>query len=131
MSMRETGFDWKILNAVLQRGATKCDSASVMDCSEDTIDRAIKKDFGLTFKEYRERKMADTRIKLVEKAISKALAGDNTMLIFCLKNLCGWRDRQPDEENQPVVVNQYANLTDEQLESKKKELEQKKKEIAP
>ena len=35
---------------------------------------------------------------LIRTAIKKAERGDNVMLIFCLKNLCQWRDKLPDNE---------------------------------
>jgi hypothetical protein len=34
---------------------------------------------------------------LIRTAVAKAEKGDNIMLIFCLKNLCQWRDKTPDE----------------------------------
>lgn len=48
----------------------------------------------MTYIEFREQNMVHTRFELVQKALNKAKAGDNIMLIFCLKNLCGWTDRQ-------------------------------------
>lgn len=36
--------------------------------------------------------------------------------IFTLKNVAKWRDRQPDEHD--TVVNNYNNLSDDQLETK-------------
>jgi len=38
--------------------------------------------------------MSHTRYALIQKAISEALNGNTTMLIFSLKNLCGWADKQ-------------------------------------
>lgn len=121
MSARITQFDWSVLDALVQRGATKKDAAGVMDCSCDTIERRIKEKFETTFTEYRELRMAGTRLKLIEVALTKAEQGDNTMLIFCLKNLCGWRDRQPDEADR-VIVNQLNTQSDEDLDARVKEL---------
>jgi hypothetical protein len=86
-------FDWPVLNALLQRGASRLACEEIMQVSHDTIERNIRKEHGLTFAEYREKKMQKTVLKLVEKAVDKALAGDNTMLIWTLKNLAGWADK--------------------------------------
>lgn len=73
------------------------DTAAFFDVSEDTIERYIKEHWGLRFAEFREQNMVFTRFSLIRTAIQKAEKGDNVMLIFCLKNLCGWRDKLPDE----------------------------------
>ena len=68
-----------------------------MDVSEDTLERRIKEKHKCTFTEYADKMMAPIKLKLVQKALSKALDGDNTLLIFCLKNLCGWADKVEQE----------------------------------
>ncbi len=37
---------------------------------------------------------------LVRTALREAKAGNPAMLIFCLKNLCGWADKQEVEQKQ-------------------------------
>lgn len=102
MSMRKTKFDWAVLDAVLQCGATKVQAASIMDCSDETIERNIENEHGMTFTEYREKKLSATRLKLIQTALSRASSGkSDTMLIFCLKNMCGWKN-EPDEELEKV-----------------------------
>jgi len=68
-------------------------TAGWFDVSEDTIARRIKELDNSTFADFRDKHMAGTQIALIQKAITKALSGDNTMLIFSLKNLCGWKDK--------------------------------------
>lgn len=81
---------------------TQKDCADYFKVSEDIIAYRIKNATGLTFSEFRDQNMVHTRFSLVQEAIRKAQKGDNTMLIFCLKNLCGWKDRYESED---VVTN--------------------------
>jgi methylphosphotriester-DNA--protein-cysteine methyltransferase len=77
-------FDWIRFDSILQFKPTKKTCAHLLEVSEDTIERRIKTKYKMTFTEYREMRMGNIKIKLAQKAISKALDGDNTMLIFCL-----------------------------------------------
>lgn len=91
-------IDLEQLAAFCRLKPTLADCAAFFKCSEDTIERRIKSHYNLTFAEFREQNMTQTRYGLIRKAIQKAETGDNTMLIFCLKNLCGWTDK-PIESN--------------------------------
>jgi len=97
MGRKKIEIDWTKLTPMLQLGASLEMCAGVFECSEDTIENKIKEEFGVTFRELRNQKMATTKIKLLQKGLSKAFDGDNTLLIFCLKNLCGWSDKVSNE----------------------------------
>lgn len=75
---------------------TKKDCADFFECSEDTIDRHIKSETGLTFSEFRESGMAYTKFTLIRRAIVMAKKGDTSMMIFCLKNIAGWKNNDMD-----------------------------------
>jgi hypothetical protein len=85
-------FDWDKFNAILQFNPTKVMCAEILGVSEDIIEFRLRDHFQTTFGEYKQRKMSNTKLKLQQKAIQMGLAGDRTMLIFSLKNLCGWSD---------------------------------------
>jgi hypothetical protein len=114
-------FSWDKLDSILQMGAQKPMAAAILGCSEDYIAKQIKLEHGMTFTEYRESKLSITKIKLINKAINKAMAGENVMLIFCLKNLCGWRDKQVGEEDR-MIVHHHKDITDGELDDKIKGL---------
>lgn len=82
------------LKAICRMKPTLKDCAAFFEVSEDTIERHIRKSDNCTFAEFRDKNMVHTRFSLIRTAIRKAENGDNTMLIFCLKNLCGWADKQ-------------------------------------
>ncbi len=86
-------IDLEKLKALMRLKPSLEDTAIFFECSPDTIERTIKREFKLTFAEFREQNMVQTRFALVRTALQKAQKGDNVMLIFCLKNLCGWKDR--------------------------------------
>lgn len=85
------------LRSLMRMKPTLKDVANFFQCSEDTIENYIKAKWGKRFSEFRDENMVFTRFNLIRTAIAKAEKGDNVMLIFCLKNLCGWRDKLPDE----------------------------------
>lgn len=92
----EKPVNMEVLSALCQRAASKRACSAIMEISEDTIEKAIRKQFDQTFTEYRDKRMDTTRVKLQEKAIDRALSGSDTMLIFALKNICKWKDRHED-----------------------------------
>lgn len=69
------------------------DCATFFECSKRTIELLIKEKEDLAFTQFRDKYMVHTRSALVQKAINMALSGNTAMMIFCLKNLCGWVDR--------------------------------------
>ena len=86
-------IDLDKLNKLLKLKPTLHDTAAFFDCDESTVVRRIKEVYGRTFKQQREIQASHTRHALVQKAVSEALDGNNTMLIFALKNLCDWKDK--------------------------------------
>jgi AraC-like DNA-binding protein len=84
-------LDMEQLAALMRFRPTREDAAAFFGVSADTVERRIKADTGLTFLQFREQKMVHTRISLVRNALKRAETSD-AMLIFCLKNLCGWSD---------------------------------------
>lgn len=89
----DQGFDWQKFDAYLELGSTKKLCASLMRCSEDTIERRVKEVHSCTFKEYRNEKVALTALKLQQKCIMMGLEGKIVPLLFALKNVAGWSDK--------------------------------------
>jgi hypothetical protein len=104
------------LKGLMRLKPTLEDTAAFFEVHPSTIERFIKSEFGLRFAEFRDQNMVHTRFNLIRKAIQKAEGGDNVMLIFCLKNLCQWKDRYQDEEQKTtnIQVNNDVKLTEEQ-----------------
>lgn len=109
MARPSKDFDLPKLKALMRLKPTLEDTAAFFECSARTVERVIRDEWDLSFVEFRDQNMVHTRLGLVRKAISKAESGDNIMLIFCLKNICGWRDKQPGEEDK---INIHLTLAD-------------------
>jgi hypothetical protein len=94
------------LKMLMKMKPSLADTAAFLDVSEDTIYRYIKENYNQTFMEFRSAHMVKTRYDLVRTAVEKALAGDNVMLIFCLKNICHWADRvlETTEDNEEAKI---------------------------
>lgn len=92
------------LDALLQFKVSMRFCADYLEVSEDTVMRRIKEDHGMTFAEYHALKMERTAVKLQQKAIEQALAGNNTMLIFALKNLAKWSDKIEETVKQEITI---------------------------
>lgn len=104
-------FNEKKLKALMRLKPTMEDVAAFFECGTRTVESHIRNKFNLSFSEFREQNMVHTRFMLIRTAIQKAEKGDNVMLIFCLKNLCGWRDKpEEDKSNEVFKVMPTAEL---------------------
>jgi hypothetical protein len=92
--MAKTEIDYSALNALLQFKVTCNFCADYLKTSRDTLIRRIREDHDMSFAEYHSMQMENTSVKLQQKAISMGLAGNATLLTFCLKNLSKWADKQ-------------------------------------
>lgn len=82
-----------MIDGVLQFGATLIDCSELCQVAEDTIQRHIKKRFGVTFSEYRNKKMGKMRMKLLQKQYECAMNGNTALLIFLGKQYLGQSDK--------------------------------------
>ena len=89
-------FSWDKLDGLLAYKSSLTVCSDILEVHENTIRMHISQRFGMTFTEYAEKKLSRTKVKLVQKALEMAYSGNATMTIFCLKNLCKWKDN-PDE----------------------------------
>lgn len=93
----EIEFDaktWETLEALVKIQCTAEECASVLKCSEDTIDRRLNEKYGFGFAEYRKRFAAEGRVSLRRLQWKKAQTGDRVMLIWLGKQVLGQRDVQ-------------------------------------
>ncbi len=93
------------LMKLMQFRPTLKDTSNYFGLSEDTIERRIKKFEKLTFTEFKEKHSIQVKHKLIDKALEMAMAGNPTMMIFCLKNYCKWTDKVEEEiNNEPRLI---------------------------
>lgn len=108
-------IDYKQLDKLLGLQSTLKECAFYFDCSEDTIERAIKRDKGMSFNEYREIKRQAGFISLRRNQFQ--LAEKNpSMAIFLGKNYLGQTDKF--ENNIQMTQNQkldFSGLSTEEI----------------
>lgn len=93
MGRNRIEIDQDQLEAFCRMNPTLKDTAAFFKVSEDTIERRCKEFGYLDFADARQQNMVHTRLKLIRKALSMADSGNTAMMIFALKNLCGWSDK--------------------------------------
>ena len=107
-SPQATDIDPEQLDLLLRLKPSLTDCAGFFNCSSKAVERFIRRNYDRTFAEHRELHLSHTRNKLVREAISRGMAGSDSMLIFALKNLCGWSDKH--EISGTIGVNSIADL---------------------
>lgn len=107
-------LNWEVLDSILKFGAKLMDCSDHLGISEDTIQDRIKEKYGITFTEYRERKLSYLRISLLKKQFDVAMQGNTSMLIWLGKQyLC-----QTDKEESKIItdpINITIDTQDEKL----------------
>ena len=97
-------IDFAVLDALLQFKVSVEFCADHMGVSRDTIFRRVKEKFGITFGEYHSLKVEGTATKLQQKAIDMAMKGDKTLMVFCLKNLAKWSEKNETTLSAPEGI---------------------------
>jgi hypothetical protein len=109
-------LDLKTLVKLMRFRPTLKETSFIFGVSEDTIERRIREWVNCTYSEFKERHSSNIKQKLMNKAFEMALAGNATMMIFCLKNYCGWADKPLESQANStheihLVIDQFdANL---------------------
>lgn len=97
-----TKIDLEKMKMLARLRATLEDCAAFFECSTPTIKDWLKREHGLTYTEFKERQMVHTKLSLTQKALELANKGDKALLIFCLKNICGWTDLPIPQESAEI-----------------------------
>jgi len=100
----ESKIDWELAEKLAALGPTNQILAEYLKVSDNTLDTHIKKKYGITTTEFIAQRLAPTKLRLLSVAIEEAIKKRNTtLMIFMLKNLCGFTDKK--EVKQEVTDN--------------------------
>jgi hypothetical protein len=98
-------IDWAIFDQLCQIQTTLAELASWFDCSDDTIENAVKEHSGMRFSEYFKLKAGKGKASLRRRQFQKALEGNPTMMIWLGKQYLGQTD-------QAVITARNGDLKD-------------------
>ena len=80
-------INWTEFDKLCEIQCPLSEIASWFDCTEDTIETAVKREKGLSFSDYYTQKRGKGKIALRRRQFQKAVVdGDNTMLIWLGKS---------------------------------------------
>lgn len=97
-------LDWRLIDSILQYGASLVDCSDICEMSEDSVQNKIKAKYGVTFSEYRDRKKSKMRMKLRQKQFDLALKGNVPLLIWLGKQELGQSDRAENTNTDKIEI---------------------------
>lgn len=107
MGRNKKEIDWSKLDGMLLYDASAWFCAAELGVSHDCLQDRIREEKNMTFSEYKKTKLERTAIRVKQKMITKALSGDNTCMIFVLKNIGDWSDRVDSsgaDSSKPIIL---------------------------
>lgn len=112
--VKPLAVDLSRLPALCRIQATSEECASVLEISQDTLERRLKAEYGCTFTEFYNRHAAPGKCSLRRLQWKLARAGNPTMLIWLGKQWLGQTDKveRTDDEGQALPVNVVVNVVD-------------------
>ena len=104
-------IDWSQFDNLCKIQCTLREISAFFDCSEDTIERCVKREFGVGFADYFEQKRGLGQISLRRKQFETAMAGNVTMQIWLGKQILNQSDKiEKKQENSFVDENGNSTL---------------------
>lgn len=86
-------IDWDTFDKLCAIQCSRREIAAFFGCSEDTIERAVKRTHKITFEAHVATKRQAGLVSLRRKQFEVALSGNRTMLIWLGKQYLGQKDR--------------------------------------
>ncbi|MGZ7043560.1 MAG: hypothetical protein ACXVHM_03120 [Methanobacterium sp.] len=103
MARPEKQIDWQRVDQLLEAGCHGTEICPHFDLTPERFYERVQERYGMNFSAYSQEKRQKGDSLLREKQFSKAVDGDNMMLIWLGKNRLGQRDREEKIENQEAV----------------------------
>ena len=109
MGRPQAPINKRLLETLAAYGLTRKDIVNVLStdlglhtdykgCTDDTVDRFVKREYGVTFSEFLNKRKSILKSQLLNKAF--AMVGKNAAVtIFFLKNVLGWTDKIEQTQN--------------------------------
>lgn len=88
-------IDWKKVDQLLMAGCLGTEIAAFFAMVPNTFYERVENEYGMKFTQFRQEKLAKGDALLRAKQYEKALAGDNTNLIWLGKQRLGQREPEP------------------------------------
>jgi len=101
-------FTWRELDYLCSMACAINEIAGFFDLHPDTLRSKVKKEYGITFSEYYDRRSQGIKIAIRRSQINSAIGGDTNMLKFLGINLLGQKNKIEFEGK--VQVNTFADL---------------------
>lgn len=90
-------IDWEEFDKLCFMQCTLAEIAGWFDVSEDTIERRVKEEKGLTFAEYNKIRSSKGKMSIRRKQFEVAMTGNVGMLIWLGKQYLGQKDKKDIE----------------------------------
>lgn len=97
-------LDWTQFDSLCGIQCSLVEIAAYFNCSEDTIERRVKEEHGVTFAEYFATKRGKGKVALRRKQYEVALSGNVPMMIWLGKQYLGQQDKQENTGERPINI---------------------------
>ncbi len=87
-------LNWNEFNKLCYFQCTLWEIAAWFDCSEDTIERRVKEEHGVTFAEYFKHFSGKGKVSLRRKGFEMAMEGNSQVWKFFAQNFLDMNDKQ-------------------------------------
>jgi hypothetical protein len=94
-------IDWEVVRKLCAMQCTGEEIASFSDIDYDTLQRAVKREFNMSFADYFKKHSANGKISLRRKQYEVATSGNVPMLIWLGKQYLDQKDKQSNEHTGP------------------------------
>lgn len=113
---KKVKIDWTEFDKLAQMGCTLREVSGWFNCSEDTIERAVRRKHKIGFAEYIGQKGSVGAIALRRRQMEVAMTGNVAMLIWLGKNRLGQADEMKvSTENLNLNVSPEQTMSEKEL----------------